>query len=122
MSQQATAGRGAGRGGRRRPRYFCPQGGGGELTKGFKSMISKIPLDTFNMGQNKFAAQFTQSCKNVANYLQRTALSEGYLVAKTVRMGSQQIIALLPAVNESAADVEDQMIIRAEEVKTVVKR
>jgi hypothetical protein len=33
-----------------------------------------------------------------------------------------EIIALLPAVNESAADVEDQMIIRAEEVKTVVKR
>jgi hypothetical protein len=63
-----------------------------------------------------------QSRKNVANYLQRMASLEGYLVAKTVRTGSQQIIALPPAVDESAANVKDQKIIRAEEVKTVVKR
>ncbi len=44
-------------------------GAGGEATKGFKSAISKIAQDTFNTGQNKFAAQFTQSRKNVANYL-----------------------------------------------------
>ncbi len=122
MSQQATVGHGAGRSSGRGPIYYCPQGGGAEPTKDFKSVISKIPLGTFNMGKNKFAAQFTQSCKNIANYLQCTASSEGYLVAETVRMGSQQIIALLPAINESVADVEDQMMIRAEEVKTVVKR
>ncbi len=74
------------------------------------------------MGQNKFAAQFTQLRKNDANYLQRTLSSEGYLVPKMVRTGRQQIIALPPAVNESAANVEDQKIIRAEEVKTVAKR
>ncbi len=90
--------------------------------KGFKSVISKIALDTFNFWRNKFAAQFTQLRKNVANYLQRTVSSEGYLVAKTVRVGRQQIIALPPAVNESAADFEDQKIIRVEEVKTVAKR
>jgi hypothetical protein len=56
------------------------------MTKGFKSAISKIAQDTFNTGQNKFAVQFTQSCKKGANYLQRTSASEGYLVAKTVRM------------------------------------
>ncbi len=122
MSQQAAAGHGAGRGGGRGPRYFCPQGGGGELTKGFKSAISEIAHETFNMGQNKFAAQFTQLRKNVANYLQHTASSEGYLVAKTVRMGKKQLIVLPPAVNENATNVKDQSIIRAEEVKTVAKR
>jgi hypothetical protein len=122
MSQQATVGRGAGHGGGRGPRYYCPQEGGAEPTKSSKSAISKIPLDTFNTGQNKFAAQFMQSQKNVANYLQCTASLEGYLVAKTARTRSQQIIALPLAVDESVADVEDQKIIRAEEVKPVVKR
>jgi hypothetical protein len=98
MSQQAAAGHGVGRRGGSGPRYFCPQGGGGELTKGFKSGISEIAQDTFNTGQNKFAAQFTQLRKNVTNYLQRTASSEGYLVAKTVRMGKKQLITLPPAV------------------------
>ncbi len=122
MSQQATAGRSAGRGGRRGPRYFCPQGGGGEPTKGFKYVISEIAQNTFNTEQNKFAAQFTQSHKNVAIYLQRKALFEGYLVAKTVRMGKKQLIALPPAANENATNVDDQRIIRTEEVKTVTKR
>ncbi len=111
-----------GRGGGRGPRYFCPQGGGGEPTKGFKSVISEITQDTFNTKQNKFAAQFTQSCKNVANCLQRTASTEGYLVAKTVRMGKKQLIVLPPAVDENATNVDNQRIIRAEEVKTVAKR
>jgi hypothetical protein len=90
--------------------------------KGFKSAISEIAQGTFNTGQNKFAAQFMQSRKNVVNYLQRTASSEGYLVAKTVRTGKKQPIALPPAVDENAIDVNDQRIIRAEEVKTVTKR
>jgi hypothetical protein len=66
--------------------------------------------------------QFTQLRKNVAKYLQHTALLEGYLVAETVRTGKKQVIALPLAVDESTADVEDQKIIRAEEVKTVAKR
>ena len=61
-----------------------------ELVKGYKSTISKIATDTFNTGQNKFAAQFSQSRKNVANYLQQTSMNEGYLVAKTVRTGRAQ--------------------------------
>ena len=88
----------------------------------FKSAISKIAEDTFNTGQNKFAAQFTQSRKNMSNYLQCTSAYEGYLVAKTVRTGKKQIINLPPAVDESATDAEDQKIIRGEEVKTVAKR
>jgi hypothetical protein len=84
--------------------------------------MSEITQDRFNTGQNKFAAQFTQLRKNVANYLQRTALSESYLVAETVRMGKKQLIALPPTVNENTTNVNDQRIIRAEEVKTVAKR
>jgi hypothetical protein len=124
MSQQAVAGQGAGPGGHggggRKPRYF-PQGGG-EATKGFKSAISEITQDTFNTGQNKFAVQFTQSWKNVANYLQWTLASKGYLVAKTVRTGKEQTIALPSAVDASAPDAADLKIIRDKEVKMIAKR
>ncbi len=68
------------------------------------------------MGQNKFAAQFTQSQKNVANYLQRTS-EEGYLVTQTVRTGKKQIIKL-PA----AVDLADNELIRQELVKAGGKR
>ena len=90
--------------------------------KGYKSTISEIATDTFNTGQNKFAAQFTQSQKNIANYLQRTLANEGYLVAETVRTGRQQIIELPPVVDPNDSDADDQRIIRAEEVKTIAKR
>jgi hypothetical protein len=120
MSQQAAAGHGRGRSGSRGKSRYHPQGGV-DMTKAFKSAISKITEDTFNTGQNNFTAQFTQSRKNVSNYLQRTSAYEGYLVAKTVRTGKKQIIELPPAVDESAADAEDQKLIRAKEVKTVAK-
>ncbi len=58
----------------------------------------------------------------MSNYLQRTSAYKGYLVAETVLTNKKQIIELPPAVDESAADAEDQKIIRAEEVKTVAKR
>ena len=124
MSQQAAAGRGApmGRGGGRGTRHLKFHPRAGESTKGYQSAISEIAMDTFNTGQNKFAAQFTQSRKNVANYLQRTSASEGYLVAETVRTGKHQIIELPPAIDPNASDAEDQKIIRAEEVKTIAKR
>ncbi len=121
MSQQGAAGHGGGRGSSRGKSRYCPQGGV-DATKAFKSTISEIAEDTFNTGQNKFAAQFTQSRKNVSNYLQRTSAYKGYLVAETVRTGKKQVIKLPPAVDESAADGEDQKVIRAKEVKTVAKR
>ncbi len=92
------------------------------MTKGFKSAISEIAQDTFNTGQNKFAAQFTQLRKNVANYLQRTSTSEGYLVPKMVRSGREQTIALPDAVDLNAPNAADLTIIRAEKVKTIAKR
>jgi hypothetical protein len=107
MSQQVAAGCGGGRGGRGKPRYY-PQSG---ETKGFKSAISKIPHDMFNTGQNKFAAQFTQSRKNVANYLQRTAALEGYLVAETMHTGRKQVINLPSAINPNNPELKDKKII-----------
>jgi hypothetical protein len=67
MSQQAAAGQGAGmagcgmtagRGGK--PRFQFQSDGDG-MTKAFKLTIAEIAYNTFNTGQNKFAAQFTQS-------------------------------------------------------------
>jgi hypothetical protein len=107
MSQQAAAGQGGGRGGGKRKLRYYPQGGV-DTTKAFKSAICEIAEDMFNTGQNKFTAQFTQSRKNMSNYLQRTLAYKGYLVAKTVRTSKKQIIKLPPAVDESAADAEDQ--------------
>ncbi len=81
MSQQAAAGRGAGRGGERKPKFIprgrgveslsIPRGGGVEsLSKAFRLSTLGIKKWTFNTGQNKFAMQFTLSCKEVANYIQ----------------------------------------------------
>ena len=113
MSQLTAPGRGvapAGRGGGgRKPRFFTQRGG--KLTKGYKSVIAEIAQDTFNTGQNKFAAQFTQSRKNVANYLQRTSASEGYLVAETSQTGMEQTIPLPPSVDPDAPDATDLKII-----------
>ncbi len=79
--------------------------------KRFTSSISKIKDNTFNMGQNRVAAQFTQSRKNVANYLERKASDEGYLVAIMVRTGKEQTIALPRPINPNAVDAADQKII-----------
>ena len=111
-----------GRGGGRGTKHLKFHSRAGEATKGYKSAISEIATDTFNTGQNKFAAQFTELRKNVANYLQRTSANEGYLVAETVRMGREQIIKLPPAVDPNATNADDQKIIRAEEVKTIAKQ
>ena len=123
MSQQAAAGRRAvvqERGAGRVARYFGKKGD--PPSKGFKSAISEIANDTFNMGQNRFAAQFTQSRKNVANYLQRTASDKEYLVMETVRMGKLQTIALPPPIDTTASNAEDQKIIHEEAVRAIAKR
>ncbi len=116
MSQQAAAGRGAGQGGRRNPK-FIPRGGGVEsLSKAFRSSTSGIKKWTFNTRQSKFAAQFTLSCKEVANYIQRTLADEGYLVAETIRSGEKQSIPLPPPVDPNDPNKTDLEAIRAEDV------
>jgi hypothetical protein len=87
-----------------------------------KSTIGEIANDTFNTGHNKFADQFTQSRRNVANYLQQTSAAEGYLVAKMVQTGKEQTIALPAPVDTNDLDKEDLELIQAEEVKVVAKR
>jgi hypothetical protein len=121
MSQHAAAGRGAGRGGDRKPLYY-PRGRGIDMvTKAYKSLIPGIEEPMFNTGQNKFAAQFMQSGENVANFLQRTANDEGYLVAETVRTGKQQMIDLQPPIDGNDPNADDLKIVRAEEVRSVAK-
>ncbi len=80
-------------------------------TIGFKFAISKIAHNTFNTGQYKFAAQFTQSQKNVTNYLQRTAATKGYLVAETMSTGRKQVINLPSAINPNNPELENKKII-----------
>ena len=60
------------------------------VSKAFKSPIIEIASDTFNTGQSKFAAQFTQSRKNIASYIQRSVGKEAYLVAQMIRIGVLQ--------------------------------
>jgi hypothetical protein len=121
MSQQATAGQGAGRGSRKKHWYFA-QGGGINAVKPHKLAISKIANDTFNTGHNKFAVQFTELQKNGANYLQRSLAAEGYLVAETVQMGKKQTIGLPTAMDENAPDKDNLNIIRNKEMKSMAKR
>ena len=56
------------------------------------------------MGKNKFAMQFTELCKRVANYLQWDAAGEGYLVVETLQSGQEQTIKLPPLVDSNAKD------------------
>jgi hypothetical protein len=124
MSQQATAGRGAGRGSGRKTRYF-PQKGGRNFAataKAYELPITEIAKYTFNTGKNKFAAQFTESGERVAGYIQRSGMDERYLVAETIRTGTAQTIALPAAVNANAPDKADLEVIRVEVVKSGVKR
>jgi hypothetical protein len=83
--------------------------------------VSEIANNTFNTGQNKFAAQFTTSRKKVANYLQRT-FNKGYLVAQTVRTGKKQMINLPDPVDANSPMAVDDELIRQELVKAVGKR
>jgi hypothetical protein len=121
MSQQATVGQGAGCGSRRKHRYFA-RGGGINAVKPHKLAISEIANNTFNTGPNKFVAQFTESRKNIANYLQRSLAAEGYLVAEMVRTGKKQTIKLLTAVDKNTLDKDDLNIIRNKEIKSMAKR
>jgi hypothetical protein len=127
MSQQAAIGRGGGRGGGggKRPQRYFPRGRGGGATgpsKVYKSPIAEIAKHTFNTGENKFAAQFTESRERVAGYIQRAGMEESYLVAKTIRTAKAQTIALPPPVDANAQDKADLELIRVEVVKSVAKR
>jgi len=127
MSQQAAIGRGGGRGGGggKRPQRYFPRGRGGGATapsKVYESPIAEIAKHTFNTGENKFAAQFTESRERVAGYIQRAGMEESYLVAETIRTAKAQTIALPPPVNANAQDKANLELIRVKVVKSVAKR
>ena len=125
MSQQLAAGRGGGRSDTRKPRYFPCRGGGGgagATTKAYESPITEISKYTFNTGENKFAALFTESRERVAGYVQRSGMEESYLVAETIRTGTAQTIALPAAVDPNDPEKADLELIRTEVVKSVAKR
>ncbi len=105
---------------RKETEIFSPSRGRGH--EGLQVRDIRDRARHFNTGQNKFAAQFMHSRKNVENYLQRTSATEGYLVAETVRTGREQTIPLPAMVDASAPDAADLKIIRDEEVKTIAKR
>ena len=88
----------------------------------FKSPIVEITSDTFNTGQRKFAAQFTQSRKNIAIYVQHSVGKEAYLVAQTIRTGVLQTINLPPPVPANDPEADDLIIIIEEVLRAVAKR
>ena len=92
------------------------------VSKAFKSPIVDIASNTFNTGQSKFAAQFTQSRKYIAGYIQRSVGKESYLVAQTIRTGVLQTIDLPPPVPENDPEDDDLIIVREEVVRAVAKR
>ena len=91
MSQQLAGRGGRGKGGRHRVAFAS-------IPKPFKSPITEIAYATFNTGQTKYAAQFTLSRKNIANYVQRTGGKESFMVARTIQTGDKQVIALPAAI------------------------
>jgi hypothetical protein len=90
--------------------------------KAYKSPITEISKYTFNTGENKFAAQFTESHERVAGYVQRSGIEESYLVVEMIRTGTAQTIAFPVAVDPNAPDKADLELIRTEMVKSVAKR
>jgi hypothetical protein len=50
------------------------------------------------------------------------AADEGYLIAKTVRTGKEQLITLLLPINQSMAEVEDQKNIQEEALRAIAKQ
>ena len=92
------------------------------MSKAFKYPIMEIASDTFNTSQSKFTAQFTQSRKNIASYIQHSVGKESYLVAQKIRTGVLQTIDLPSPVPANDPDAADLTIIRVEVVRAVAKR
>ena len=112
--REVRGGRGYGGGGYRGRTSF--------VLKAFKFPIVDIASDTFNMGQSKFAAQFTLSRRKNSSYTQRSVEKEAYLVAQTIRTGVLQTIDLPPTVPGNYPDADNFIIVREEVVRAVAKR
>ena len=92
------------------------------MTKAYESPITEISKYTFNTGENKFAAQFTESREQVPGYIQQSGMEESYIMAETIRTGTTQMIALPEAVDPNNPEKADLELIQIEVVKSVAKR
>ena len=92
------------------------------LSKAFKYPIVEIASNTFNTGQSKFAAQLTQSRKNIASYIHQIVGKEAYLVAQTIRVGVLQMIDPPPPVPANDPYSDDLSIVRVEVLRAAAKR
>ena len=114
VKKEGRGGRGYGGGGYRERTTF--------VSKAVKYPIVEIASDTFNTGQSKLAAQFTQSRKNIASYIQHSVGKEAYMVAQTIRTGVLQTIDLPPPVPANDPDADELIIVREEVVRELSKR
>ena len=124
MSQQLGRGAGfAGARGGRGGRAGRAKGRGRFASSGpkaFKSKISEIEDDTFNVGSTKFVAQFEISREKTAYYVQRQiGGEEGYLAAQEIRTGEESVVNLPPALGANPTD--DEITLRTVEVQGVEK-
>ena len=108
-------GRSGGRAGRRPPQS--------QSQRGFRSKIKEIEDDTFNVGSNKFVAQFHKSKENVANYIVRRLGpgNEGHLAAEEIRTGTRSTVPLPPALAGADAANPDEILLREMAVRNVGK-
>jgi hypothetical protein len=91
-------------------------------SKGSYPQSAKLQLTRSTWGKIILLPNLCSHKKKVANYLQSTASNGGYLVAETVRMGKQQVIALPLPINQAVVDIKDQKITRKEAVHAITKQ
>ena len=116
LGRGAVNARGRGRGGARGARARVITSG----PRSFKSKISEIEYDTFNVGSAKFVAQFQKSRESTAYYVQRQiGGEEGYYAAQEIRTGVESVVPVPPALGDNAT--EDDRIIRTVAVQGVGK-
>ena len=88
--------------------------------RAFKSKISEVENETFNVGSTKFVAQFQKSKESIAYYIQRTIRGEeGFYAAKETRTGEIATVPLPTTLANDATD--DDRTIRTIEVQAVGK-
>ena len=89
------------------------------MPKIHKSPIIKIAYDTFNTGAGKHAILFTKSRNNLANYIQRSFVDEGFLVAQVIHTGAEQTITMPAA---AGVNNTDAVVVRTEQVGAIARR
>jgi hypothetical protein len=85
----------------------------------FKTKITSLKEDTYNIGEAKFAAKFQKSTKNIALYVQRK-YTDGASLAHDMKLMRATSIALPQPLNSGTSDSD--MFIWKEEYKEAKKK